>query len=188
MDETVISPMTYAEALRTLRSLIQCPCRSETPDGIVGINFTMHSMKSTFLAWAIQVDGISEDMRLVQGHHRGKTNLKIYSRDDVFLQLKLQRILLDAIQKGFRPSIAQHRGSQSPLVEPPVDLESFSKSWQLPTWKMFNFTQEQQPKTSTDPLQDLELDVSDDDSDSSKASSTDSSSSAESRMSQMWQS
>ncbi len=83
----------------------------------------MHSMKSTLLAWAIQVAGISEDMRLVQGHHRGRTSLNIYLRDDVFLQIQLQKILINATQKGFRPQMAQHRGSQSPLVEPPVDLE-----------------------------------------------------------------
>ena len=73
MHETSISHMSYADALRTLGSLISCPWKSGTPPGIVGVNFTMHSMKST-LAWAIQVPGISEDMRLVQGHHRGRTS------------------------------------------------------------------------------------------------------------------
>ena len=56
---------------------MQCPWRSEAPVGVEGINFSMHSMKTTLLAWAIQVEGISEDMRLVQGHHRGRTSLKI---------------------------------------------------------------------------------------------------------------
>ena len=132
MEDTNISPMSYAEALRTLRCLISCPWKSGIPPGIVGINFTMHSMKSTLLAWAIQVPGISQNMRLVQGHHRGRTSLKIYSRDDVFWQLQLQRILIDAIQQGFRPQMAERRGSQSPLVEPHVDLELYPKHGSIP--------------------------------------------------------
>lgn len=81
-----ISPMSYADALCTLRHLISCPWKSDPPTGLISVNFTMHSMKSTLLAWAIQVPGISEDMRLVQGHHKGRTSLKVYSRDDVFRQ------------------------------------------------------------------------------------------------------
>ena len=87
----------------------------------------MHSMKTTLLAWAIQVPGISDDMRLVQGHHRGRSSLRTYSRDDVFLQLRLQNILIDAIRTGFRPQMAQHRGAQSPLVEPAVTIELFQQ-------------------------------------------------------------
>ena len=131
------------------------------------------------LAWAIQVNDVSEDMRLVQGHQRGRTSFKIYSTGDVFRQVKLQKILLDAIKRGFRPRMAQHRGSQSPLVEPPVDLESFCKTWQQPKWKMFNFSTENQTQKVVDSVKDLELDISDDDSDSSEASSIDSSSSAD---------
>ena len=173
--------MSYADALRTLRSLIPCPWKSETPPGIVGINFTMHSMKSTLLAWAIQVPGITEDMRLVQGHHRGRTSLKVYSRDDVFLQLQLQRILIDAIQKkNFRPQMAQHRGSQSPLVEPPVALESYSKSWEHPTWLMFNFTKDTDQVRSTEPIATIALDDPEAASESSSDSSAESSDSSDS--------
>ena len=178
IDDTSLSPMSYAEALRTLRTLISCPWKSETPTGISGINFTMHSMKSTLLAWAIQVQGISEDMRLVQGHHRGRTSLKVYSRDDVFLQLQLQRILIEAIQKGFRPQMAQHRGSQSPLVEPHVDLELYSKAWQQPVWKMFNFFAKSDSLVIPDPIAKIAIDIdaeeSDASSDSSACSSSDS--------------
>ena len=176
-EDTNISPMSYAEALRTLRCLISRPWKSGTPPGIVGINFTMHSMKSTLLAWAIQVPGISEDMRLVQGHHRGRTSLRIYSWDDVFLQFQLQRILIDAIQQGFRPQMPQRRGSQSPLVEPSVDLELYSKPWQHPTWKTFNFARK--ASTSTDPIATIELDISEGESNSSSDSSAGSSSDSE---------
>ena len=134
-----ISPMSYSEALKTLRYYIQCPWKSEQASGVAGINFTMHSMKTTLLAWAIQVPGISDDMRLVQGHHRGRSSLRTYSRDDVFLQLRLQSILIDAIRTGFRPQMAQHRGAQSPLVEPAVNIELFNKTWSPPTWRMFSF-------------------------------------------------
>lgn len=58
------------QALKTLGFFVQCPWRSEAPVGAEGFNFSMHSLKTTLLAWAIQVEGISEDMRLVQGHHR----------------------------------------------------------------------------------------------------------------------
>ena len=176
IDGTAISPMSYADALRTLRSLIPCPWKSETPPGI-GIN----SMKSTLLAWAIQVPGITEDMRLVQGHHRGRTSLKVYSRDDVFLQLQLQRILIDAIQKkSFRPQMAQHRGSQSPLVEPPVELGSYSKSLEHPTWLMFNFTKDTDQVRSAEPIATIALDDPEAASESSSDSSAESSDSSDS--------
>ena len=105
---------------------MQCPWRSEAPVGVKGISFSMHSMKTTLLAWAIEVEGISEHMRLVQGHHRGRTSLKIYSTDDVFLQLKLQRVLIEAIIRGFRPQMAQDHEQLGRLVQ--THLTSFADS------------------------------------------------------------
>ena len=174
-----ISPMSYSEALKTLRYYIQCPWKSEQTSGVAGINFTMHSMKTTLLAWAIQVPGISDDMRLVQGHHRGRSSLRTYSRDGVFLQLRLQSILIDAIRTGFRPQMAQHRGAQSPLVEPAVTIELFNKKWSPPTWRMFSFPTisttiaDPEPTSIEESLDEL---ISYDESTSSSSSSSDSSS------------
>ena len=93
-----------------------------------------------------------------------------------FCKLQLQRILIDAIQKGFRPQMAQHRGSQSPLVEPHVDLELYSKTWQHPVWKMFNFASKIDTPIIPDPLATTAIDISEGESDSSSDSSAGSSS------------
>ena len=93
--------------------------------------FTIHSCKATLLSWsAQQAHLLTEEERLQQGHRRisAKGSLRLYSRDDVYPALRLQGLLREAILQGWRPSVPQHRGSQSALTEPRVDtIEQHSK-------------------------------------------------------------
>ena len=106
-------PLSYAAALKTLRTLLVS--WGGCPDPSV---YTLRSMKSTFLSWMAQV-GVPEELRAKQGHHR-QTSAQLYSRDDVFPQLRAQKLWWGAFQKGFRPLTPQHRGGQRPLSEPQV--------------------------------------------------------------------
>ena len=56
------------------------------------------------------------------------SSLAVYSRDSVWGALDFQRQVISQVRGGWRPQIAQHRGSQKPLQEPPVTLEVFSKT------------------------------------------------------------
>ena len=50
-----------------------------------------------------------------------------HGRDSVWGALRYQQIVVQQVRAGFRPKTAQHRGGQTPLVEPPVTLECFKK-------------------------------------------------------------
>ena len=77
---------------------------------------TLHSMKSTLLACAAQMK-MSEEHRMLQGHHR--SSARLYSRNDAFGSLHLQRTATEAICNGFRLQRSMSRGAQAPLPEPP---------------------------------------------------------------------
>lgn len=183
IEGTGIEVLSYGAALKLLRESLKCPWRSSvSPLQDFAINFTLHSLKTTMLAWSVQVPGLTEEQRMVQGHHRGKTSLRIYSRDDVHSQLSLQRRILQHIQTGWRPILAQHRGAQLPMKEPPVQLERFKKEAMTYDWKRFSFSPESENAfdvavSQQHPLEDP-MHSSDDDSDSSESSSSSSASSA----------
>ena len=160
IEDTDIYPMSYAEALRTLRCLISCPWRSGTPPGIVGVNFTMHSMNSTLLAWAIQVPGISEDMRLVQGHHR--------------------RVFAITTPENLDQCHPETFGLKWPNTEvrshlwlsPMSILGRIAKLGNTQHGRCFlTFAKESQTPTVIDPVAEVALSTSDNESDSSKDSS-----------------
>ncbi|CAE7267833.1 unnamed protein product [Symbiodinium sp. CCMP2592] len=112
-EDALYIPMTYGEALATLRHLLAKWGRLSHEQIAI---FTLHSCKSTLLSWANQLL-LSEDLRSVQGHHR-HSSARLYSRDDVFGALSLQRQVLKALKAGWRPFCPQHRGGQVPLTEP----------------------------------------------------------------------
>ena len=99
-EEELYVPMTYGECLATLRHLLSAWGQFSVDK--IG-NFTLHSCKTTLLSWANQLC-LSEELRTVQGHHR-QNSARLYSRDDVFGALTLQRRLLSAIQSGWRPCV-----------------------------------------------------------------------------------
>jgi len=72
-------------------------------------------MKSTMLAAAGQLN-LNIEQRAKQGHH--KQSVQLYSRDDVWPSLFLQRDILIEIGSGWRPLTSQARGAKQPLPEP----------------------------------------------------------------------
>ena len=134
-------PMSYAKALSFLRVWIHAPWRSgESPLHALELNYTIHGLKATFLSWGPQLhDKVSDDQRLQQGHHQDpRQSLRLYGRDSVWGALTFQKQIVKEVQNGFRPQIAQHRGGQAPLKEPPVTLEYYRKD--LPDFDAFDFS------------------------------------------------
>ena len=78
-------------------------------------------MKSTLLACAAQLK-LSEEHRMLQGHHR--SSARLYSRNDTFGSMHLQRCITEAVCSGFRPQRSMARGAQAPLPEPAFSLDS----------------------------------------------------------------
>ena len=75
-------------------------------------------MKSTLLAAAGQLN-LNVEHRAKQGHH--KQSVQLYSRDDVWPSLFLQRDILTEVSTGWRPLTSQARGAKQPLPEPDFD-------------------------------------------------------------------
>eukprot|EP00435_Cladocopium_sp_Y103_P041829 s3000_g11.t1 len=165
-------PMTYATALFHLRRLIHCPWRSSSNPMLgLDLNFTLHSLKATLLSWGPQLAmHTNTEQRLQQGHHVSQSSSSaVYSRDNVWGALDFQRQIVQQVRSGWRPQIAQHRGSQRPLQEPPVVLEIFSKKLPEYAFQWFDFGA--QSAFELDPTDHLEEEDNDSDSSSSSTSS-----------------
>ena len=179
--------LSYGETIQMLRHYLLTPWRSQkSPLSDFTINFALHSMKTTFLAWTAQRSDIfTEEQRMVQGHHKSQkpSSLRRYSRDDVYPQLQLQASLTSLVQSGWRPALAQHRGAQIPMREPEVVLERFRKDHEPLTWKRFQFlaTPKDQPDQEISLVHDNSEEMQDDQSDSSSESDSSSSSSSSNR-------
>ncbi|CAL1127580.1 unnamed protein product [Cladocopium goreaui] len=108
-----LQPMDYATALFYLRKFLGCPW-SQRPDPLqhLKLNFTLHSLKATLLSWGPQLhEKVTPEQRLSQGHHSDpNSSLDTYSRDVVWTSLTYQRKMIQEVQSGWRPAIAQHRG------------------------------------------------------------------------------
>ncbi|CAL1165786.1 unnamed protein product [Cladocopium goreaui] len=108
-----LQPMDYATALFYLRKFLGCPW-SQRPDPLqhLKLTFTLHSLKATLLSWGPQLhEKVTPEQRLSQGHHSDpNSSLDTYSRDVVWTSLTYQRKMIQEVQSGWRPAIAQHRG------------------------------------------------------------------------------
>ena len=179
--------LSYGETIQMLRHYLLTPWRSQkSPLSDFTINFALHSMKTTFLAWTAQRSDIfTEEQRMVQGHDKSQksSSLRRYSRDDVYPQLQLQASLTSLVQSGWRPALAQHRGAQIPMREPEVVLERFRKDHEPLIWKRFQFsaTPKDQPDQEISLVHDNSEEMQDDQSDSSSESDSSSSSSSSNR-------
>ena len=125
-------PLDYASALRIFRDMLYTPWKRFSgphPLDQMQLNYTLHSAKATLLSFGPQLgSAVESDDRLQQGHHADpRKSLHLYGRDSVWGALRYQQIVIQQIRKGFRPKTAQHRGGQTPLVEPQVTLECFKK-------------------------------------------------------------
>ncbi|CAE7837566.1 unnamed protein product, partial [Symbiodinium necroappetens] len=107
-----VFPCSYAHALLCLRFMAQKAGLAESE----AFALTLHSMKSTMLAAAAQIQ-FDEHARLAQGHHRD--SLRLYSRNDTLEALRLQRELSTQLARGWRPQRSMARGGAAPVPEPP---------------------------------------------------------------------
>ena len=116
-----LAPASYARTLLHRRWATQSTAilGSYALHSSEACELTLHSMKTTMLASAAQLD-LSREDRMAQGHHRDSATL--YSRNDTFASLRVQRELCTRIASGFRPERSMARGAQAPLPEPPFSL------------------------------------------------------------------
>ena len=114
-NEPVFVPMSYAQALHRLRGLLE----QFFPEGSV-MSYTLHSAKATMLSWCAEAL-IPKHMAQVQGHHAVDTQRK-YARDDTFLALSAQRMVLHRLLEGWCPAVPIARGAQVPMSNEPLQL------------------------------------------------------------------
>ena len=138
-------------------------------------HLSTHSMKSTMLAAAGQLN-MNLEQRAKQGHH--KKSVQLYSRDDVWPSLFLQRGILVDISTGWRPLTSQSRGAKQPLPEPPFHTPPITQA-DLQLIQMLPPTRDsKQSATTSDFSTDSDPPpvLSDSDSDESSTSSSSNSS------------
>ena len=128
--------------------------------GEEALGATAHSLKSTMLSWANQLD-IPEHLRSLQGHHRasgGKRSAQLYSRDDVFGALRVQQSIWQHVQQGFRPAAPQSRGGRPPLKERPIPRDCLAArttyDWMRGEQEVPTQRQEEIGKGNQDPTPD----------------------------------
>ena len=105
--------MYYCQVLKSLRFCIQ---HTNWFLSIPISKYARPSAKGTLLSWSAQIAGTPEE-RSVQGHRKTQSSCRLYSRDDVHPALLLQAMVAE-----WRSASPFHRGSQSPVVEPPVSF------------------------------------------------------------------
>ncbi|CAE7036567.1 unnamed protein product [Symbiodinium sp. CCMP2592] len=133
LSDAGFAPATYSQALQKLRHWL-------TLSGIEkhqASQYTLHSLKTTFLSWMSQLS-IPLASRFLQGHHKTPGSAQLYSRDDVWPALRTQLLLWRSIHSGFRPARPQHRGGQSPLAEPPFETAGFQWDAFIPDLTCFS--------------------------------------------------
>ena len=138
-------PLDYAAALRIFRDMLQTPWKRFTgkhPLDAMQLNYTLHSLKVTLLSFGPQLgSAVDPDDRLQQGHHADpRKSLHLYGRDSVWGSLRYQTTVVGKIRDGFRPKTAQHRGGQTPLTEPAVNIELFRKQADEYTYQFLPFS------------------------------------------------
>ena len=122
-DPLYSAPLQYSHALASIRWAAQTPW---LPSPCLTLqeasNITLHSLKVTFLAAALQLR-LGEEDRRVQGH-RKINSVRLYSRDDTHQSLWVQRQVAAAIRDGWRPSRPIARAGQHPMAEPSFQVSS----------------------------------------------------------------
>ena len=75
--------------------------------------FTLHSLKTTLLAWSNQLN-VADSFKSAQGHHRVafvSRCMPQYGRDDIINQLRCQKQVLQTISAGWAPYVLIDRGT-----------------------------------------------------------------------------
>ena len=138
-----LAPASYARTLLCIRWAAQDAGISQHArlNASEASALTLHSMKSTALALAAQLHLPRED-RLSQGHHRDSA--KLYSRNDSFASLRVQRHICTQVASGWRPLRSMARGGAAPVPEPPSNVSEHAPPQHLPAasllqgpWRIF---------------------------------------------------
>ncbi|CAE7294548.1 unnamed protein product, partial [Symbiodinium necroappetens] len=116
-NESGFAPASYAQTLCRLRQLL---LEAAVPASQVG-EYTLHSMKSTYLSWMAQLN-LPLSARFLQGHHKIPESAQLYSRDDIWPALstflRLQESDKDLAEV---PSFADSDGEETlPLADKAV--------------------------------------------------------------------
>ena len=123
-EPTAMAPMSYGRAMVFLRNF----CAWAGPECTLHAkDYTMHSLKTTMLAWVAQLSSQSDcsaENRRLQGHHKDRImpSVRLYSRSDTHGPLSLQACIQAQVNAGFRPQTPLHRGIQAVHWEPIVNL------------------------------------------------------------------
>lgn len=113
-DEQMIlpRPMSYARAASWLRYLMhvgQYQLHSK--------DTTLHGLKSGLITVGKQL-GLQPDW-MIEGHHSNKHVTNVYTRDDVWNQLRLQAACSFQVRSGWRQVLPVARGAQAPIPDLP---------------------------------------------------------------------
>ena len=120
-----VRPMSYAETLAQLRHLLLQWDRIPQEQCL---QYTLHSMKVTLLAFWRQAD-FSLEARHLQGHHVFAPSSTLYGRDDIAPILTTQFAFVERVHSGWRPRTPVLRGVSYVASEPEVDLVSEDLGW-----------------------------------------------------------
>ena len=162
--------LTRYHSLALIRFFSQCLWLKPpilTPDQALCLS--THSMKSTLLAAAGQLN-LNIEQRAKQGHH--KQSVQLYSRDDVWPSLFLQRDILIEIGSGWRPLTSQARGAKHRPPEPIFFSPPITEK-DLQSLQMITRSKNQNIQTST--INGPSKSIDDDSSSSSESDSCSSS-------------
>ena len=113
-------PISYAETLSQLRQLLLRWGRIPPEQCL---QYTLHSMKVTLLAFWRQAD-FSLESRHLQGHHEFASSSALYGRDDIAPILTTQVSFVERVHSGWRPRTPVLRGVSYVASEPEVVLDS----------------------------------------------------------------
>ena len=149
-DGASVRPLSYAEALVRLRRML------DMWGGITSLQtlqYTLHSMKVTLLAFFRQLD-FSLETRHLQGHHTFASSSTLYGRDDVSPLIIAQDSFIARVLQGWRARTPMMRGVTFMPSEPPlVWAQELGSVASIPALTFFRFSEERhQPTVVTSPL------------------------------------
>ena len=117
------------------------------------LQYTLHSMKVTFLAFFRQLE-FSLETRHLQGHHTFAASSTLYGRDDVSPLIIAQDSFIDKVLQGWKARTPMMRGVTFMPCEPPlVWAQDLSAVASIPDLAFFRFSPElDRPTAGTSPL------------------------------------
>eukprot|EP00435_Cladocopium_sp_Y103_P069407 s708_g33.t1 len=121
LNRWMARPMTIAEGTLWLRDLIQLRCKT-------GEALTIHSMKTTLLAWSTMFGVLNFQQRRILGHHIdiGMTSPLTYGRENITpLQVSIHDMLQKIGKREWDPdcSRVERLDRQIELIETLTDLD-----------------------------------------------------------------